>query len=133
VCEGCRFHEYPYEAQIPVKINETYEVRMFGSDDDVWDVIDLIIEETQEYNKEGRSFNIAGSVSSQLPFFACKNVMLDKKAQKDISRFMYSKEFGVPPYKGSYGEQPKKWIEKSFLLKSLISSAEQKAQKKAIK
>ena len=133
MCEGCRFHEYPYEAQIPVKINETYEVRMFGSDDDVWDVIDLIIEETQEYNKEGRSFNIAGSVSAQLPFFACRNIMLNEKAQKDISRFMYSKEFGISPYKGSYGEQPKKWIEKSFLLKGLINSATEKAQKKAIK
>ena len=133
MCEGCRFHEYPYEAQIPVKINGTYEVRMFGSDDDVWDVIDLIIEETQEYNKKGRSFNIAGSVSAQMPFFACKNIMLDEKAQKDISRFMYSKEFGVPPYGGSYGEQPKKWIEKSFLLKGLVNSATEKAQKKVMK
>ena len=106
---------------------------MFGSDDDVWDVIDLIIEETQEYNKEGRSFNIAGSVSSQLPFFACRNIMLDEKAQKDISRFMYSKEFGVSPYKGSYGEQPKKWVEKSFLLKGLVNSATEKAQKKVMK
>ena len=106
---------------------------MFGSDDDVWNVIDLIIEETRSYNKEGRSFNIAESVSSQLPLFACRNIMLDEKAQKDISRFMYSKEFGISPYKGSYGEQPKKWIEKSFLLKGLINSAEQKAQKKAMK
>ena len=106
---------------------------MFGSDDDVWDVIDLIIEETQEHNKEGRSFNIAGSVSAQMPFFACKNIMLDEKAQKDISRFMYSREFGIPPYKGSYGDQPKKWIEKSFLLKGLVNSATEKAQKKAMK
>ena len=106
---------------------------MVGSDDDVWDVIDLIIEETQEYNKEGRSFSIAESVSSQLPFFACRNIMLDKKAQKDISRFMYSKEFGVSPYKGSYGEQPKKWVEKSFLLKGLVNSATEKAQKKVMK
>ena len=133
MCEGCRFHEYPYEAQIPVKINGTYEVRMFGSDDDVWNVIDLIIEETRSYNKEGRSFNIAGSVSAQMPFFACKNIMLDEKAQKDISRFMYSREFGIPPYKGSYGDQPKKWIEKSFLLKGLVNSATEKAQKKVMK
>ena len=133
MCEGCRFHEYPYEAQIPVKINGTYEMRTFGSDEDVWDVIDLIIQETQEHNKEGRSFNIAGSVSAQMPFFACKNIMLDEKAQKDISRFMYSREFGIPPYKGSYGDQPKKWIEKSFLLKGLVNSATEKAQKKVMK
>ena len=106
---------------------------MFGSDDDVWDVIDLIIEETQEYNKEGRSFDIAESVSSQLPFFACKNIVLNKDAQKDISRFLYSKEFGISPYKGSYGEQPKKWIDKSFMLKRMMSRAQEKAQKKAIK
>ena len=106
---------------------------MFGSSNDVWNVIDLIIEETQEHNKEGRSFNIAESVSAQLPFFACKNIMLDKDAQKDISRFIYSKEFGISPYKGNYGEQPKKWIEKSFLLKGLMNSATEKAQKKAMK
>ena len=106
---------------------------MFGSHEDVWGVIDLIIEETQEYNKEGRSFDIAESVSSQLPFFACKNIVLNKDAQKDISRFLYSKEFGISPYKGSYGEQPKKWIDKSFMLKRMMSRAQEKAQKKAIK
>jgi len=52
---------------------------------------------------------------AQLPFFACSNIMLDTKAQKDISRFMYSKQYKISPYKGSYGEQPKKWVEKGFV------------------
>jgi len=100
-------------------------MRTFTSDKDVWDVIDLIIEETK--NMEGQKFNIAGSVSAQLPFFACKNLILDKQAQKDIARFIYSKDFGTPPYKGTYGDQPARWIEKSFLLKNLIERQKAKA------
>lgn len=54
--------------------------------------------------------------------------MLDKEAQKDIARYIYSKDFGISPYKGSYGEQPSRWIEKSFLLKNLLRRQENKAQ-----
>ena len=61
-------------------------MRIFTSDKDVWDVIDLLIDETEQANYEGKSFNIAESVMAQLPFFACKNMMLDREAQQDISR-----------------------------------------------
>tara|TARA_Y100000361_G_C11161010_1_gene347300 strand:+ start:2074 stop:2283 length:210 start_codon:yes stop_codon:yes gene_type:complete len=66
---------------------------------------------------------------AQLPFFACKNIMLDTKSQKDISRFMYSRQYKISPYKGSYGEQPKKWVEKSFLLNNLLQRQKAKAIK----
>ena len=66
---------------------------------------------------------------SQLPFFACKNVMVDVKAQKDISRYLYSKQFRVSPYSGNYGDQPRKWVEKSFLLNSLMERRKLKAMK----
>ncbi len=82
-------------------------------------------------NIEGQKFNIAESVMAQLPFFACNNLILDKEAQKDIARFIYSKDFGISPYKGSYGEQPARWIEKSFLLKNLIERQKNKAMKNA--
>jgi hypothetical protein len=99
------------------------------SDDDVWSVIDLIIEETKEANLKGGSFNIGESVMAQLPFFACKDIMLDKQAQKDIARFIYSRNFGISPYEGGYGEQPQKWVEKSFLLKNLLERQKSKAMK----
>jgi hypothetical protein len=114
------YHTYPYKAQIPVVIDGKYETRTFTSKDDVWEVIDLIIAETKEENQKGSSFNIASSVMAQLPFFTCTNIMLSTEAQKDISRFMYVRQFNIPAYKGSYGEQPKKWVEKSFLLNNVI-------------
>ena len=103
-------------------------MRTFVSDDDVWQIIDLIIKETEESNEKGNSFHIAESVMAQLPFFACKNIMLDKEAQKDIARYIYSKDFGISPYKGSYGEQPARWVEKTFLLKNLMQRQENKAK-----
>ena len=121
------YHEYPYKAQIPVLIEGKYTTRTFTSNDDVWDVIRLIIDETKEENKKGRSFNIAKSVMTQLPFFACTNLIMNVESQKDIARFMYARQFKISPYKGSYGEQPKKWVEKSFLLTNLIERQKAKA------
>jgi len=123
------YHTYPYKAQIPVVIDGKYETRTFTSKDDVWKVIDLIIAETKEENQKGSSFNIASSVMAQLPFFTCTNIMLKEDAQRDISRFMYVRQFNVSAYKGSYGDQPKKWIEKSFLLNNLIERQKAKVGK----
>ena len=78
------YHEYPYKAQIPILIDGKYETRTFTSDDEVWDVIRLLIDETQEHINEGSNLHIAESVMAQLPFFACGNIMIDKNAQKDI-------------------------------------------------
>lgn len=80
-----------------------------------------------DQNEEGRSFNIAEAVVAQLPFFACKNVMIDVNAQKDISRYLYSKQFRISPYSGDYGDQPRKWVEKSFLLNGLMERRKLKA------
>ena len=121
------YHTYPYKARIPILIDGKYETRTFTSKEDVYAVIDLLIEEVHQRNREGSSFNIAESVVKQLPFFTCTNVLLDKQAQKDISRYLYAENFGVPPYKGSYGEQPSKWIEKSFLIKKIIESKKTEA------
>ena len=123
------YHEYPYKAQIPIRIEEKYETRTFTLDDEVWDVIRLLIDETKENIEEGSNLHIAESVMAQLPFFSCSNMIMDVKAQKDISRYMYSKQFQISPYSGSYGEQPKKWVEKSFLLNNLIERQKAKAMK----
>ena len=123
---GCRFHAYPYEAQVPVLVDGAYPMNTFYSDKDVWDVVELVRAETVDTNLSGGNFNIAESVMAQLPFFTCKNLFLNKESQKDISRFIYSKDFGISPYQGSYGEQPHKWVAKSFLLKSILERQKSK-------
>jgi hypothetical protein len=123
------YHEYPYESQIPILIEGKYETRTFTSDEDVWDVIRLLIDEVKDNIKEGRDLHIAESVMAQLPFFTCSNMLIDAKAQKDITRFMYAKQFNTSPYKGSYGEQPKKWVDKTFLLTHLLERQKSKAIK----
>lgn len=114
------YHTYPYKAQIPILIDGKYETRMFTSNEDVEAIMELLVDEVKENNAKGSSFNIAESVVKQLPFFACPNVLLNSQAQKDISRYVYSQQFGISPYKGTYGEQPYKWVEKSFLIKKVI-------------
>ena len=76
--------------------------------------------------KEGKSFDVAKSTMAQLPFFSCKNMVLDEKSQKDIAKYIYCNDFNVQPYKGSYGEQPKIWIEKSFIIKKLMTDQKPK-------
>jgi len=123
------YHEYPYKARIPVLIEGKYETRTFTSDDEVWNVIRLIIDETKQHIEEGSNLHIAESVMAQLPFFTCSSIIMDAEAQKDISRFMYARQFNISPYKGSYGEQPKKWIDKTFLLTHLLERQKSKAMK----
>ena len=123
-CRGCDFHTYPYDAQVPVCINGKYEVRTFKCDEDVWKVIDLLIEEIKEYNEKGKEFDIASSVNAQLPFFCCKNVIQSKEYQKDIERYIYCEQFDVMPYSGSYGEQPAKWVDRAFIIKNVLAKKE---------
>jgi hypothetical protein len=121
------YHTYPYKAQIPILIDGKYQTRMFTSNDDVEAIMKLLVDEVKENNAKGSSFNIAESVVKQLPFFACANVLLNSQAQKDISRYVYSQQFGISPYKGTYGEQPYKWVEKSFLIKNIIERKKSEA------
>ena len=108
-------------------VNGERPIWEFTCDEDVWQVIDLIIKETIEFNlAEKREFDIAKSIATQLPFFACSRAIYDPSAQKDIERYIYCKEFGVSPYPGSFEEQPFDWIEKVFVIKSAIRKKEEK-------
>ncbi len=89
--------------------------------DDVWTVVDLLVEEVKKFNSEGKSFDVGKSVNAQLPFFTCKNLFHSSENQKDIQRYIYCQDFNTQPYSGSYGEQPFKWIEKSFIIKSALA------------
>ena len=76
-CGGCKFHSFPYEAELPVMIDGKYETRTFNCDEDVWDVIRLIIEETKEVNlRDNKNFSVAKSVQSQLRLLAWHFVYL---------------------------------------------------------
>tara|TARA_R100000278_G_scaffold17008_1_gene17095 strand:- start:285 stop:725 length:441 start_codon:yes stop_codon:yes gene_type:complete len=131
-CGGCQFHSFPYEAKIPVSIDGTYPLKTFNSKEDVWDVIRILIEETENMNEEmGKSFDIASSISQQLPFFCCVNNILNNSSQKDISQYIYCTDLGVSPYSGSYGNQPKKWIDKFFLIKNALGKIQERQIKKA--
>ena len=130
-CEGCPYHVYPYTAQSPVMENVKYITKEFRSDEDVWSVIDLIIKETKTVNKEQKkSFDIANSVSAQIPFFACTNKVLNQKMQNDIARYVYCDKFKVSAYKGSYGKQPYKWIQKAMIIGNTISKKQNKEVEK---
>ena len=130
-CEGCEFHTYPYEAQVPISGEAN---RVFTCDEDIWDVVKLLIAETKETNKKmGKSFDIVNSVSQQLPFFSCMNIMLDKQAQNDISKYLYCKKFNVPPFKGSYEEQSFKWTAKINIIEVAMAKRDERIRNKAQK
>jgi len=126
-CEGCQYHSFPYSAEIPVLINGKREKRTFRCKEDVLAVVDLIVDETKQFNeREGKSFDITQSVIAQMPFFACNNVFFDNEIQKDIQRYIYCEKFGTPPYKGSYGEQPARWVARAFGIKAALAKKEKK-------
>ncbi len=130
-CEGCPYHVYPYTAQSPVMENGKYITKEFRSDEDVWAIIDLIIEETNTVNrKQKKNFDITKSVLSQIPFFACTNKMLNQQVQNDIARYLYCDKFKVPAYKGSYGNQPYKWIQKAMTIGNIIAKKQNKEVEK---
>tara|TARA_R100000654_G_scaffold5379_3_gene15255 strand:- start:198 stop:431 length:234 start_codon:yes stop_codon:yes gene_type:complete len=72
---------------------------------------------------------------TQIPFFACINHLRDKKYLKFLSKYMYCTETNTPAYKGSYGEQPAKWVEYFFVIKNVLAKKEKqikdKVQRKA--
>jgi hypothetical protein len=111
-------------------VDGEYSSVVFKNKKDVWNVIDLIIEETKEMNETmDKSFEVASSIKSQLPFFACNNIIYNKEIQNDIERYIYCDNFKTPAYPGCYDEQPARWVQKSFLIKKNLN----KIQNKAIK
>ena len=126
-CGGCQFHTFPYKAAPPLLIDGKRIDKIFNNIDDVWDVIDLLLNEIKENNMiKGNEFDIAESINAQLPFFTCNNYLHDEEIQRDIKRYIYCKDLGVSAYKGSYGEQPALWVDKYFIIKKAFASLEKK-------
>ena len=112
-CEGynCRWHEFPYETN-NILSNDSRKKIEFKNIEDVWDYVTLLQRESEEHQKKGSSFTTLIDLFEQLPFFVCNNKIIDEKAQKDISRYTYTKDTGTPPYPGSYGDVPHIWTRK---------------------
>ena len=128
-CGGCQYHEYPYKAQAPIK---GVGFKEFKSDEDVWGVIDLLIDEVKSNNKKlGKQFDVASSVKAQIPFFACSNSVYDSSMQRDIQRYVYCKELSVSPYEGNYNQHPAQWVDRFFIIKNCLAKIEEQAIKKA--
>ena len=95
--------------------------------DDVWAVADLIMEETAQVNHEqGKSFDVVESLMAQIPFFACNNIFFDRQINQDIEKYLYCEKFNVPPFKGSFEEQPAMWVKRTFAIKTAIAKKEKK-------
>ena len=59
------------------------------------------------------------------------NIVIKPKYQRDISQYLYCKEFGVTPFPGAYGEQPQRWINKVNIIKTAMGKREEREYKKA--
>jgi hypothetical protein len=130
-CGGCRYCDFPYEAQLPVKTENGYEKRTFKSVEDIWAVIDLIAQETKELNKQaGNNFDVSKSISSQIPFFACVNKVRDDKYLKLLNKYVYCTETNTPAYSGSYGDQSSRWVQYFFIIKNALAKKEQEMHEK---
>ena len=95
--------------------------------DDIWEVVDLIVDETTQVNQEqGKSFDIVESLVAQIPFFACPNSFMDIGLNADIERYTYCEKFNTPPYEGSYNNQPAKWVRRAFAIRKAFAKKEKK-------
>ena len=95
--------------------------------DDVWAVANLIIEETTQISQEqGKSFDVAESLVAQIPFFACPSKFMDISLHTDIERYTYCEKFNIPPYEGSYDNQPAKWVRRAFAIRKALAKKEKK-------
>ncbi len=129
-CNGCKFHSFPYTCQVPLKVGDIYPILEFKSKKDVMKVIEKI---KDKHYQTGNSTDLAYSLSVQLPFFSCKNLFLKQEHQEDIEKYTYCKEFNISPYPGNYGDQPRRWIDKSFVIKNALAVREYQHQLKSQK
>tara|TARA_Y100001938_G_C7998048_1_gene383169 strand:+ start:321 stop:746 length:426 start_codon:yes stop_codon:yes gene_type:complete len=123
-CKGCKFHNFPYKALPPILIDGKRVERTFTCKEDVYEIVELLIKETEDFNIKGKSFDVALSISKQIPFFSCINILYNQESQKDIEKYLYCREFGISPYSGPYSNQPKRWVDRVFFIKKALAKKE---------
>tara|TARA_R110002020_G_scaffold10104_11_gene39203 strand:+ start:812 stop:1141 length:330 start_codon:yes stop_codon:yes gene_type:complete len=90
----------------------------------------LYLESKEVSRDEFSSSDPALDVFHQLFYFCCPNVILDKKIQEDISRYVYCEDTMTKPYPGNYGDVPAKWTSIHFTLKNTMQLRENEYRKK---
>lgn len=130
-CGGCRYCNFPYRAKPPVKVNGKYKEKLFKSKEDVWSVIDLLLQETEDLNKiRGNDYDPVSNLVSQIPFFTCYNHVVEPEYFKLVNKYVYCIETSTPAHPGSYGEQPASWIRQFFLIKNAFAKKEKQMHDK---
>tara|TARA_R100001230_G_scaffold21051_1_gene11281 strand:- start:193 stop:534 length:342 start_codon:yes stop_codon:yes gene_type:complete len=89
---------------------------VFKNKEDVWSIIDKLLEEVRNHNLNGHNFDEASSIVSQLNFFCCPNCIIRKQDKRDIQRFIYCQEANIPAYPGDYTQHPARWVDRFFII-----------------
>ena len=128
-CGGCNWHELPYSFNsiLSGRKNEIVDIKNV---DDIWIYIRRLEVESWKIQTKGNDISILTSIWDQLPFFCCPNQVLNSDMQKDISKYIFSKDAHVPVYPGSYGDQPKLWIDKYNIIKSAFNTRRELHERK---
>ena len=127
-CEGCDFCSFPYKAQVPIA---GYGVREFNCKEDIMEAVEDLVEDINRTNKQSdKTFDVYSSVNAYLPHFTCTNNFLEQKYQDDINRYVFSKEYNVQAYPGSYGNFPRKWISKVNIISRALDNVKTTEQAK---
>ena len=130
-CEGCYWHEFPYEIKQNIVSNDARKTVIFNDTNDVWDYMKLLQEESIEHQKKGNSFSVLGCIWEQLPFFVCNNKILNDEYQNDIRKFVYTNKTSTPAYSGCYGDTPSVWIQKYNIIERSLMLRDKYLKKKA--
>jgi len=126
LCEGCNYHNFPYEARLPISSSKGYPIQKFNSLDDVKSYIPSLVNEAVEYGCPDVNY----AVYNQLGTFSCTSLFLNNYSQKDIGKYLFCKDFNIPPSDGSYESQPYKTLQKFNIIKSAIGKLEEMQHRK---
>lgn len=132
-CTGCRFHEYPYKFQSVIRgSNNKYNMQEMHNDHDLWQyILNLQLEAETNENTRGRGLSsVIIDIFEQLPFFCCTNKIKDEALIRDVKKYTYCKESLTAPYPGTYGDTPKLWVDKYFVLRNLFDKYTSRLQEK---
>ena len=120
------FEAFPYTT---ISVLKDEKAVTFYNKDQVSDYLLRVYYESLDYNNGENSGAILDTYT-QIPFFSNINIFLDAKLQSDIRRYTYSKDTNTPPFEGGYGNTPKIWIDKYFIIRSIINEHEVRKVKK---
>ena len=126
--EECSFHNYPYKA---VSVINGKQI-IIKNEEDLWEQIMEVYKDCEK-SPSGKNKYQDLDLFDCLSFFACPNNIFCADSLSTIRRYTYCKDTKTLPYEGSYGSQPKKWVDKYFLLTSLSNLRELRVAEKQSK